>query len=47
MQGIAPAGAPEVGEQGTSPLTDTARLVLEGVSESDWDDFFATIGIAE
>ena len=36
-----------VGEQGTSPLRDTARLVLEGVSESDWDDFFATIGIPE
>ena len=36
-----------VGEQGTSPITDTARLVLEGIGESDWDDFFATIGIAE
>lgn len=36
-----------VGEQGTSPITDTARLVLEGVSERDWDDFFATIGSAE
>ena len=36
-----------VGEQGTSPITDPARLVLEGISESDWDDFFATIGIAE
>ena len=36
-----------VDEQGTSPITDTARLVLEGISESDWDDFFATIGIAE
>ncbi len=36
-----------VGEQGTSPITDPARLVLEGVSERDWDDFFAAIGIAE
>lgn len=36
-----------VGEQGTSPITDPARLVLEGISERDWDDFFATIGIAE
>lgn len=36
-----------VGEQGTSPITDTARLVLAGISERDWDDFFATIGIAE
>ena len=36
-----------VGEQGTSPITDTASLVLVGVTESDWDDFFATIGIAE
>ena len=34
-------------EQGTSPITDTARLVLAGISERDWDDFFATIGIAE
>ena len=32
-------------EQGTSPITDTARLVLAGISERDWDDFFATIGI--
>ncbi len=36
-----------VGEQGTSPITDTASLVLEGITESEWDDFFATIGIAE
>ena len=36
-----------VGEQGTSPIADPADLVLKGVSESDWDDFFATIGIAE
>ena len=36
-----------VGDQGTRPITDTAHLVLEGVSESDWDDFFAMIGIAE
>ena len=36
-----------VGEQGTSPITDTARLVLEGITESDWADFFATIRIAE
>ena len=36
-----------VGEQGTSPITDTARLVLEGITESDWDDYFATIGIVE
>ena len=36
-----------VGEQGTSPITDPAGLVLEGISEHDWDDFFATIGIAE
>lgn len=35
-----------VTEQGTSPITDPARLVLEGVSERDWDDFFATMGIA-
>ena len=36
-----------VGEQGTSPITDTACLVLEGISERDWDDFFATIGTPE
>ena len=36
-----------VGEQGTSPITDMASLVLVGVTESDWDDFFATIGTAE
>ncbi|MHB8398522.1 MAG: helix-turn-helix domain-containing protein [Candidatus Limnocylindrales bacterium] len=36
-----------VGEQGTSPIADPVDLVLEGVSEIDWDDFFATIGIAE
>ena len=36
-----------VGEQSTSPITDTAILVLVGVTESDWDDFFATIGTAE
>ncbi len=36
-----------VGEQGTNPITDTASLVLVGVTESDWDDFFATIGTAE
>jgi len=36
-----------VGEQGTSPTADPADLVLEGISESDRDDFFATIGITE
>lgn len=36
-----------VAEQRTSPVTDPARFVLEGISERDWDDFFATIGIAE
>lgn len=36
-----------VGEQGTGPITDTARLVLEGITESEWDDYFATIGITE
>jgi len=36
-----------VGEQGTRPITDPAGLVLVGVSERDWDDFFAAIGIAE
>ena len=36
-----------VGEQSTSPITDTAILVLVGITESDWDDFFATIGTAE
>lgn len=36
-----------VAEQGTSPITDPADLVLDGISERDWDDFFATIGIAE
>lgn len=36
-----------VGEQGTSPITDTASLMLVGVTESDWDDFFATVGAAE
>lgn len=36
-----------VGEQGTSPITDPARLVLEGISEREWDDFFAAVGIAE
>lgn len=35
-----------IAEQGTSPIADQARLVLEGISERDWDDFFATIGIA-
>ena len=36
-----------IAKQSTIPITDTARLVLEGISERDWDDFFATIGVAE
>ena len=34
-----------IGEQGTRPITDPAGLVLNGVSERDWDDFFASMGI--
>lgn len=34
-----------IGEQGTSPIRDPAGLVLEGISEHDWDDFFASMGI--
>ena len=36
-----------IGEQGTRPITDPAGLVLEGISEREWDDFFATMGLAE
>lgn len=32
--------------QGTHPITDPAVLALEGVTEGEWDDFFAAIGIA-
>jgi len=35
-----------VAEQHTSPIVDPHTLVLEGVSDRDWDDFFAAIGIA-
>ena len=36
-----------IGKQGTRPITDPAGLVLEGISEREWDDFFATMGLAE
>lgn len=35
-----------IGEQGTGPLTNGASFLLEGISEHDWDDFFATMGFA-
>lgn len=36
-----------VAEQGTRPIVDLTSLVLEGISEGEWDDFFATMAIAE
>lgn len=35
-----------VREQGTQPITDPAVLELEGVTDGEWDDFFAAIGSA-
>lgn len=35
-----------VAEQRTRPITDPAILLLEGVSERDWDDFFVAMGLA-
>lgn len=34
-----------VAEQRTRPITDPQDLVLEGVSEHDWDDFFVAMGL--
>ena len=35
-----------IAEQGTKPIMDPRVLVLESVSERDWDDFFSALGIA-
>jgi len=35
-----------VAEQGTTAIVDPGVLVLEGVSEGEWDDFFSAMGIA-
>ena len=34
-----------IGEQGRRPITDPAGLVLEGISERERNDFFASMGI--
>ena len=34
-----------VDEQGTGPILDPGALLLGAVSERDWDDFFAAMGI--
>lgn len=40
-----PALAYLIREQGTQPITDPAILELDGVSDGEWDDFFAAIGM--